>query len=285
MKLLKTLIVMLAVVLALGGCAKKPKYHEAETGNTAKSSKDGSADAEEKKDAGNNVKEFTVDDVTIVMVAVEGGTFMMGATEEQLEKADTDEHPAPEVELTSFYIGQTEVTQELWEAVMGSNPSYNKGDKLPVEQVNWFECKEFIAKLNEKTGAHFRLPTEAEWEFAAHGGNKSQSFMFSGSNISGDVAWDADNSGEQTHAVATKRPNELGIYDMTCNVWEWCHDWYNEDYYKSSPSTNPQGPGSGQERVNRGGGYVNSGKYCRVSYRDSDKPSESNQYLGLRLAL
>ena len=182
---------------------------------------------------------FTVGGVSFTMVKVEGGTFKMGATSEQGSDVYDNEKPAHSVTLSSYYIGQTEVTQELWQAVMGSN---YKGAKRPVECVSWNDCQEFISKLNEKTGKNFRLPTEAEWEYAARGG-KSGGTKYSGSNTIGDVAWYTDNSGGTTHDVATKRANELGIYDMSGNVWEWCSDWYGD--YSSSSQSNPQGPSTG----------------------------------------
>ena len=176
-----------------------------------------------------------VGDVNIEMVKVEGGTFDMGATKEQEEPWDS-EKPVHKVTLSSFSIAKTEVTQELWQAVMGNNPSYFKGSNLPVEVVSWNDCQEFIRKLNAMTGYNFRLPTEAEWEFAARGGNKSQHYQYSGSNDVGSVAWYGDNSGGKTHPVATKAPNELGIYDMSGNVWEWCEDWYGSYSSNATPT-------------------------------------------------
>ena len=227
---------------------------------------------------------FTVNGVTFNMVSVEGGTFMMGATQEQLSDADSDEKPAHKVTLSSYSIGETEVTQELWQAVMGSNPSHFTGNlQRPVEQVSWDDCQEFITKLNQLTGEHFRLPTEAEWEFAARGGSKSQGYKYAGSNTISDVAWYEDNSGSTTHAVATKSPNELGLYDMSGNVWEWCQDWHGS--YSSGAQTNPTGPTSGSHRVLRGGGWDYSARYCRVSYRYYYSPSYRSYNFGLRLAL
>jgi len=173
------------------------------------------------------------------MVRVDGGTFTMGATSEQGSNAAGDEKPAHQVNLSSFSIGKYEVSQEEWEAVMGSNPSYFKGAKRPVEKVSWNDCQAFIRKLNELTGRSFRLPTEAEWEYAARGGNKSIGDKYAGGDNLGSVAWYEDNSGGTTHNVGTKSPNELGLYDMSGNVWEWCQDWY--DSYSSSAQTNPKG--------------------------------------------
>lgn len=225
-------------------------------------------------------KIFTVKGVQFTMVAVEGGTYQMGST-----SGESNEKPVHEVKLNSFAIGQTEVTQELWEAVMGTNPSNSKGSKLPVETVSWNDCQTFITKLNQLTGQQFRLPSEAEWEYAARGGNKSKGYTYSGSNNLADVAWFTDNSGTKTHEVATKIPNELGIYDMSGNVWEWCQDWYSENYYASSVINNPTGPASGSRRVRRGGGWGSVATYCRVANRNWDTPSFSNFDLGFRLAL
>jgi formylglycine-generating enzyme required for sulfatase activity len=218
------------------------------------------------------------------MVYVEGGTFTMGATSEQGSDAYNDEKPAHSVTLSNYYIGKYEVTQAEWEAVMGSNPSYFKGfDNLPVEKVLWNDCQSFIEKLNAKTGLKFRLPTEAEWEYAARGGNKSQGYKYAGSNNIDDVAWYTSNSSSQTHAVGTKQPNELGLYDMSGNVWEWCSDWYGS--YSSSSQTNPTGAYSGSFRVYRGGSWYSSARSCRVSCRYYDIPAGRGDDLGLRLAL
>ena len=217
------------------------------------------------------------------MVYVQGGTFTMGATDEQGSDADIDEKPAHSVTLSSYYIGKTEVTQELWEAVMGSNPSEFKGNRKPVEQVSWNDCQTFISMLNALTGKNYRLPTEAEWEFAARGGIKSKGYKYSGSNTLDDVAWCEDNSGETTHEVGTKSPNELGLYDMSGNVWEWCNDWYGN--YISSPSNNPTGPGSGTDRVHRGGCWYSIASCCRSSIRSYSTPGHRYYALGLRLCL
>lgn len=226
---------------------------------------------------------FTVNGVSFTMVFVEGGTFTMGATSEQGSDADDDEKPTHRVTLSDYYIGETEVTQALWKAVMGNNPSYFEGDNLPVEKVSYEDVKTFITKLNGKTGKKFRLPTEAEWEYAARGGNKSKGYKYSGSNNIDDVAWYDDNSNLRTHPVKTKQPNELGIYDMNGNVWEWCSDWYGG--YSSNAQTNPQGPSSGSYRVIRGGSWFGSARYCRASYRYHDNLSDLGNTLGFRLAL
>ena len=244
---------------------------------------------------------FTVAGVSFTIVFVEGGTFTMGATSEQGDDAYDDEKPTHSVTLSDYYIGETEVTQALWKAVMGSNPSYFKGDNLPVENVSYDDVKTFITKLNQKTGKTFRLPTEAEWEYAARGGGKSKGYKYSGSNNIDDVAWYYENSGDKrlndetwdvnkllwnncrTHPVKTKRPNELGIYDMTGNVWERCSDKYGA--YSSSSQTNPTGPSLGSNRVFRGGSWGYFAWYCRASYRNYDFLSILNRDLGFRLAL
>ena len=227
---------------------------------------------------------ITVNGVYFTMIAVEGGTFQMGATSEQGSDAWDSEKPVHSVTLSDYYIGETEVTQKLWKAVMGENPSYFKGNNKPVERVSWNDCQEFIKKLNQLTGKNFRLPTEAEWEYAARGGNKSLDYKYSGSDIVGVVAWYDGNSGSRTHYVKTKQANELGIYDMSGNVYEWCQDWYGS--YSSSSQTNPTGPSSGSYRVYRGGSWAYyDARGCRVSNRYSYLPDDSSSYLGLRLVL
>ena len=237
---------------------------------------------------------YTVGGVSFTMVAVQGGTFTMGATAEQGSDAWDNEKPAHQVTLSSYSIGQTEVTQALWKAVMGSNPSIFTGDldlQRPVETVSWDDCQTFISKLNQLTGQNFRLPTEAEWEYAARGGNRSQGYKYAGSNTLDDVAWYWDNipsqsrgtAGFGTQTVATKAPNELGLYDMTGNVSEWCQDWWSR--YSSDAQVNPTGPSTGFSRMVRGCSWCNYAKYCRVSYRKSITPSSPNDWLGLRLAL
>ncbi len=236
--------------------------------------------SEEEPDTNDEAKDyisFYVNGVKFNMIKVEGGTFQMG--EEGFAT------PVHQVALTNdYYIGETEVTQELWIAVMGSNPSYFKGsNQLPVEQVSWNDCQTFISKLNELTGRTFRLPTEAEWEFAARGGNASNGYTYSGSNTIDNVAWYYSNSSSQTHEVATKAPNELGIYDMSGNVMEWCQDWYGS--YSSSAQTNPTGSTSGSDRVLRGGGWLYYDYDCRVADRALSSASNAYEALGLRFAL
>ena len=232
---------------------------------------------------------FNVNGVSFTMIAVEGGTFKMGAQSSDSggdnydSDADSDESPVHSVTLSDYYIGETEVTQELWVAVMGSNPSYFSGSQKPVEEVSWNDCQEFITKLNELTGKNFRLPTEAEWEYAARGGNKSQGYKYSGSNTIGDVAWYTDNSSSTTHDVKTKQANELGIYDMSGNVCEWCQDW--DGSYSSGSQTDPTGPSSGSVRVIRGGIWRNGARLCRVSNRNSFNPGYGSGIIGFRLIL
>ena len=228
-------------------------------------------------------QEFTLKGVSFKMVTVEGGLFDMG-TDEHFED-DSDEKPMHKVQLESFSIGETEVTQKLWTAVMGDNPSSDKSDNLPVNMVSWEDCQTFIAKLNELTGMKFRLPTEAEWEYAARGGKNSKGYIYSGSNHVEDVAWYEANSKKKTYKVKSKLSNELGLYDMGGNVWEWCQDWYDSNYYAKSSDKNPGGPLSGTYKVARGGSWSSFGSRCRVTYRDFNLPTDVSASYGLRLAL
>ena len=240
-------------------------------------------------------KECTVGDVTFKMMPVEGGTFMMGNTKEQdVSTVNGLESPEPvhEVTLSSYSIGQTEVTQELWTAVMGYNPSYFINPQGPVEKMSWDECQEFISRLSEMTGLHFRLPTEAEWEFAARGGNRSMHYRYSGSRYLNEVAWNDDNAhngqggglyGPQT--VALLLPNELGLYDMSGNIRELCQDWYGP--YSAEPQTNPTGPEIGDKRVIRGGSFADDGNECSCAGRRHTYswPFEGGNLVGFRLAM
>ena len=224
------------------------------------------------------------DGISIEMVKVEAGTFMMGATSE-MEEPYSHEKPVHQVTLTNdYYMGKYEITQALWQAVMGSNPSYFKGDNLPVEQVSWNDCQEFISKLNSITGRKFRLPTEAEWEYAARGGKKSRGNQYSGSSNISDVAWYYGYFGTKTHPVGTKQANELGIYDMAGNVLEWCQDWHGS--YSKEAQTNPIGAVKGQEHVIRGGCWNYGANFCRSSYRNINPPTIGhNSVIGFRLVL
>ena len=266
-------------------------------------------------------EDFTVNGVTFKMIYVEGGAYTMGSNEEifvvlpePICVADPNdfelENPAHEVTISPFYIGQTEVTQELWFAVMGFNPSYfnstgnpdyesshefDYGTNLqrPVEHVSWDDCQVFINKLNQLTGKNFRLPTEAEWEYAASGGNKSQGYEYSGSNDFYGVAWCINNIPTTkkdsikygTQPVATKKSNELGIYDMSGNVSEWCNDYWDESYYKSSPQKDPKGPKNGKYRTRRGSGWGSPGPLSKVADREYYESKERRRSLGFRLAL
>ncbi len=226
---------------------------------------------------------FTVNGVSFTMIPVQGGTFTMGATEEQDSDALDNEKPAHKVTVSNFCMGETEVTQELWQAVMGNNPSYHNGIDLPVESVSWNDCQEFISRLNQFTGKTFRLPTEAEWEYAAREGNKSSGYKYAGSNDPDEVAWYGYNSFNESNPVKTKKPNELWLYDMSGNVLEWCQDWYGD--YADISQTNPIGPEDGSYRVLRGGSWDSNARCCRVSYRNNSIPDDRYPSVGLRLVL
>ena len=228
---------------------------------------------------------FVVNGASFKMVKVEGGTFEMGATREQGDDADAVEFPVHQVTLSSYYIGKTEVTQELWKAVMGTNPSSMCGPELPVGNVSWNDCQEFINRLNSLTGKAFRLPTEAEWEFAARGGNKSRGYRYSGGDDINAVAWYFDN-GQYSYGrrVAQKQPNELGIYDMSGNMYEWCYD-YCDIYPSDAPQINPQGPLTGNERVVRSGSWYSPATECRNTARSGAEPTAAYVHMGFRLAL
>ena len=238
-----------------------------------------------------STRTFTVNGVSFNMILVDGGTFMMGATSEQGDDAYDREKPTHRVTLSPYYMGETEVTQALWLAVMSTTPSHFNGQQRPVECISWDDCQKFIQKLNKLTGQNFRLPTEAEWEYAARGGNYSRGFKYAGSNIIGNVAWYEVNSYDVgsssfdygTHVVATKTSNELGFYDLSGNVYEWCQDRYSS--YSSSSQTNPTGPSSGNSRVSRGGCWSSSERSCRVSLRRDNVPDFRDNSIGLRLAL
>lgn len=248
---------------------------------------------------------FTVSGVTFRMLLVKGGTFTMGGRDFD-PYVKPWEFPVHEVTLSDFYIGETEVTQALWKAVMGSNPSwfqyksstdgqsiYTNDLTRPVESVTYANCQSFISKLNQKTGKTFRMLTEAEWEFAARGGIYSKGCMYPGSDDIDEVAWHSGNSSvyvpngnhyeNMTHSVGTKAPNELGIYDMGGNVGEWCSDWYGE--YTGQAQTNPTGPTSGNERIVRGGSWGQSWRMNRVTWRLGSNPGFANVNVGLRVVL
>lgn len=211
------------------------------------------------------------------MVHVAGGTYDMG------NDLFSDQRPVHSVTLDAFYMGKYEVTQALWTAVMGSNPSYNEGPTFPVEKVTWEDCQLFIKKLNELVGMEFKLPTESQWEYAARGGNQSKGYEYSGSNLSGEIGWNAANSGGETHPVGLMLPNELGIHDLSGNVMEWCSDYYG--HYPSEPQTNPAGAVSGATRVVRGGCWHNDPMFGKVDYRSQVPQTSQSSNLGFRIVL
>ena len=270
--------------LLLGGvivsCGDDDNEEDVQGSSSNQNADNGSSDNSNSRDPTFDGKDkvYIVNGVSFKMIAVKGGTFQMGSND-----GYDREKPIHQVTLTKdYYIGETEVTQELWTAVMGSNPSYFTGNtQFPVEYVSWNDCQTFISKLNALTGETFRLPTEAQWEYAARGSNKSKGYIYSGSNTIDDVAWYYSNS-SFTNPVKTKAPNELGIYDMSGNVWEWCSDWYGS--YSSAAQTDPTGPSTGSYRVFRGGSWGNSASDCRVAYRCGSTPTITHYNLGLRLA-
>lgn len=220
--------------------------------------------------------------IKFTMIPVNPMDFYLGATV-GLEYAFEDESPAHVVSVGGFFIGQTEVTQELWEAVLGNNPSRFRGEELPVEQVSWNDCQMFISRLSAIVGQQFRLPTEAEWELAAKGGTTAFTGLYSGDAGLDDLAWYVDNSERTTHTTATKGPNALGIYDMNGNVSEWCQDWYQP--YTADYQRNPQGGRFGTHRVHRGGHWLDSHFNCRTTSRDMSTPDVKSATIGLRLAM
>ncbi len=234
--------------------------------------------------------------INMKFVWVEGGSFLMGCTSEQGGACESDEQNVRRVNVDGFYIGQFEVTQSQWEKVMGTsiyqqrnkaNPQWDlkgTGPDYPMYYVSWEEANEFCRILSQQTGKTFMLPTEAQWEYAARGGNKSEGTKYAGSNVIDVVAWYTDNSGGSTHAVGTRRANALGIYDMSGNVWEWCKDWYGSNY-ANYDTNNPQGPSSGSNRVLRGGSWGYSASNCRVSDRGSRSPGYRNYAPGFRVVL
>ena len=215
------------------------------------------------------------------MREVEGGSFMMGS-----ETGLDWEKPAHPVTVSSFYIAEFPVTQALWKAVMGAenNPSFFKGDNRPVENVSWNEVQMFLKKLNEKTGKQYRLPTEAEWEYAARGGKKSKGCQYSGSDLLTQVGWYDENSHQETKPVGLKDPNELGLYDLTGNVWEWCEDTWHSNYNDAPGNGSAWIDNTGSNRVYRGGSWYSGARYCRTSGRSRNSPSYRNSILGFRLS-
>jgi formylglycine-generating enzyme required for sulfatase activity len=226
--------------------------------------------------------DFLKNAVYIPMIPVKGDEFRMGCTSEHGSDCYNKESPAHIVTLSDFLIGKYPVTQRQWMLVMGDNPSEFKGDSLPVESVDWNDAHNFIKKLNAMSNKRYRLPTEAEWEYAARGGIMSEGVKYAGSGNAEEVAWYDENSEETTHPVGTKGPNELGIYDMSGNVAEWVEDRYG--VYTDAPRTNPTGPSSGSTRVNRGGSWDVDARYCRTSNRNDNTPESRYNSLGFRLA-
>ena len=210
-----------------------------------------------------------VGNVSFKMIKVDGGSFMMGGTSEQ-KTAQDDEFPVHKVTLSDYYIAETEVSQALWKAVMGSNPSHFKGDNRPVEKVSWEMANDFCKRLSDMTGRTYRLPTEAQWEFAARGGNKDVKGRYAGSDNINQVACYYNTSNQTTRRVDAGVPNELGLYNMSGNVTEWCSDWYAPSY-QSEEQYNPAGPSSGSCHVGRGGQWGSPATNCRVSNRDNFK--------------
>lgn len=231
------------------------------------------------------VLHFDVSGVPFDMQRVEGGVFIMGGTREQHRERISTDLPTHTVALDAYYIASTEVTQALWKAVM---PEWEFIEELylpnfPISYISWNDCQEFVRRLDSITGMPFRLPTEAEWEFAARGGNRSKGFRFAGGNIVDNVSWGLSNAGFRTHEVRKKQPNELGLYDMTGNVSEWCSDWYAPYHFGTVP--NPQGPTTGEEKIMRGSSYSNCQDNSYLSHRYMAVPTEATSYCGMRLAL
>lgn len=220
----------------------------------------------------------------INMVFVKGGTFTMGCTPEQGVDCDKTAKPTHQVTVNDFYIGKYEVTQSQWKEVMGNNPSKFEGKFKPVENVNWDDVQKFIRKLNQRTGLNYRLPTDAEWEYAARGGTLSKGYKYSGSNDIKEVAWCGHNSNDVTHDVGTKKANELGIHDMCGNIYEWINDWYS--VYSSEPQSNPKGPETGTDHILRGGSWSNNNAiYLTIVHRFWTEHSDRTKFFGFRLAL
>lgn len=244
-----------------------------------------------------DTRKETISGAEFEFVFVEGGTFMMG-----LHDSESNKKLENKVTLSGYWIGKYPVTQYQYEAITGENPSFFKKETViekgflgigrevkketlpdhPVEMVSWFDCNDFYQKISKLTGKTFRLPTEAEWEFAARGGNISKGFIYSGSNIIDEVAWYDENS-ESTKKVGQKKPNELGIYDMSGNVWEWCNDWY--DSLSAGSQTNPKGPDSGSEKTARGGSWFRDKIRCKATNRGCNEPNSGLSHLGFRIAI
>ncbi len=294
MKWKQALLVALMILVPLSVSAQKYK-RKARAKTTAK--------ARQKSNANGRKSQLPTVDLAAElqklsqnMVKIEGGKYVMGATQEQEAEADANESPSHRVKLNTFYMCKYEVTQALWIGVMKQQPSYFKGLDLPIESVSWDDCQKFIKRLNQLTGKHYRMPTEAEWEYAARGGKLTKKQVFSGSNDILNVAWFDENSSDSTHAVGGKQPNELGIYDLSGNVWEWCEDDFapytddNIDLTKSKNNAHPlatSDKAKGSEfrsgKVIRGGSWNRDLGACRTTKRDNYGPEFSNFAIGLRL--
>lgn len=225
------------------------------------------------------VNQQLLDSISQNMVWVTGGKYIMGSF-----SGDSDEKPEHEVIVDGFAISKYPVTQRQWMVIMGSYSGEFAGcDQCPVDMISWDDAQRFIKKLNLLTGKHYALPTEAEWEYAAKGGLKTAGYRYSGSNNIDAVGWHSGNSGRHPHPVGEKEPNELGLYDMTGNVWEWCQDWYNKNYYELQNRNNPMGPESGRSRVRRGGSWFTQMINCRTSARNSVKQDYKDDIAGFRL--
>lgn len=224
-----------------------------------------------------NLVEDLGDDIKLVMMAIPGGSFQMGSEDYDNEK------PIHRVNLSPFYIGKYQVTQAQWHAVMKNNPSHHKGDILPVEHVSWEDASRFCQKLTEKTGREYRLPTEAEWEYACRASSTAKYCFGDNNKLLQKYCWYRKNAEDKTHPVGEKLPNDWGLHDMHGNVWEWCQDWYDEDYYGESPEENPQGPLSGTHRVLRGGSFNHDKDQCGSANRGSYTPNTTYRYLGFRV--
>ncbi|TGD58064.1 formylglycine-generating enzyme family protein [Flavobacterium humi] len=251
---------------------------------------------------------FTTDGPILEMVKVEGGTYQMGSKDDN-RNAETDEQKQHEVKVNSFEINKLEVSVWEWKEYckktkrkLPATPVWGWHDNYPITNVTWFEAVNYCNWLSKQDGlkpaysvngpnyacdfnaSGYRLPTEAEWEFAAKGGTKSKGYVFAGSNDSEELAWFIKNSNKSPHSVGTKLPNELGIYDMNGNVWEWCWDWYNKEYYKIEDGNNPKGPLRGEKKSVRGGSWDSQENYLRTANRISTLPEKTNEFYGFRLA-
>ncbi len=234
-------------------------------------------------------QQWALDNIQKNMVRIEGGVLKMGVAVEGGQGATDDNTPLHEVKLSPYYICKYEVTEEEWQLVMGDNPSDKSNGMMvssscPVDNISWMDCQEFVKKLTQLTGIPFRLPTEAEWEFAARGGEEDPSVQYAGKSEIEDCGWYVGNSSRIKHPVGTKGANSYGLYDMTGNVREWVKDFYEKDYYSRSPEQDPQGPSKGDRHVVRGGSFNNQDDACAVTYRSYAAPDSKNKFTGLRLA-